>query len=295
MFDADAKASARQVTKIRPVVEKGTGARGEIVGTAPGGFLKVKWLDRAGTSLIKRSEIKRRSLRANPKRGKTIWAHTAKPTPGGAKEEKARLSKLYFDAGKRLARENNFSSASTAFRVLFTQTPWRYDRRVGFTKDDAEKAFTSGYKGRRKNPSVTAIAEKFQGKADGMVEEFYAANGAPSNLARAGKLVFLKVSGKTIRVPGAMVAIAPSEKIWITGTHAPLFKTKAKRGQGLDVGEVSHICYETAKAHIGGGKTFEYVHEFGEEGGKRPHLIIDSDGMPILRGGDYKIKVRRDC
>lgn len=141
-----------------------------------------------------------------------------------------------------------------------------------------------------RNPSVTELAKKFQGEADGSVAESYAATGAPANLARAGKLVFLKVSGRTIRIPGATVAISPSEKLWIVGDHAPLFETKAKRGEGLDVGEITHICYETAKAHIGEGKTYEYVHEFGEEGGKRPHLIIDHEGMPILRGGDYKIK-----
>ncbi len=87
-----------------------------------------------------------------------------------------------------------------------------------------------------------------------------------------------------------MVAIAPNEKLWIVSDHAPVFETKAKRGEGLDVGEVTHICYETAKTHIGEGKAYEYVHEFGEDGGKRPHLVIDADGMPILRGGDYKIR-----
>jgi len=116
------------------------------------------------------------------------------------------------------------------------------------------------------------------------------ADAAPKNTARAGKLVFLKVAGRSLRIPGSMVAIAPNGKLWIGGDHAPLFNTKAKPGEGLDFGEVSHICYETAKAHIENGERVEYVHEFGEDGGKRPHLIIDHEGMPILRGGDYKIK-----
>lgn len=143
---------------------------------------------------------------------------------------------------------------------------------------------------RARNPSVEDLSRTFQGEADGSLQRDYAATGAPSNLARAGKLVFLKVAGRTIRIPGATVAIAPNKRLWITGDHAPLFETKARNGEGLDVGEVSHICYETAKAHIGEGKTFEYVHEFGEDGGRRPHLIIDHEGMPILRGGDYEVK-----
>lgn len=140
-----------------------------------------------------------------------------------------------------------------------------------------------------RNPSVADLSRTFQGEADGSIDRLYAADNAPANIARAGKLVFLKVNSKTFRLPGAMVGIAPNGKLWITGAGA-LFETKARKGEGLDVGEVSHICYETAKAHIGNGKTFEYVHEFGEEGGRRPHLIIDHEGMPILRGGDYKIR-----
>lgn len=143
--------------------------------------------------------------------------------------------------------------------------------------------------GTKKNPSVAAIAEKFQGKTDGAIEEFYAASSAPANLARAGKLVFLK-AGKVFRLPGAMVAIAPNEKLWIVGKHAPMFETKAKPGERLDVGELTEICYETAKRHIGNGKTFEYHHVFGEDGGKCPHLHIDHEGMPLIVGGDYKIR-----
>lgn len=142
---------------------------------------------------------------------------------------------------------------------------------------------------KRFNPSVTDLSRTFQGEADGALDRLYAADGAPANLARAGKLIFLKVQGRTFRIPGAVVAIAPNEKLWITG-KPPMFATKARKGEGLDVGEVTHICYETAKAHIEGGKTVEYVHEFGEEGGRRPRLIIDHEGMPILRGGDYKIR-----
>lgn len=142
----------------------------------------------------------------------------------------------------------------------------------------------------KQNPSVTNLSKTFQGKADGATQELKAANSAPANLARAGKLVFLKVAGKSIRIPGAVVAIAPNEKLWIVGDHAPLFASKAQPGTQADYGEVSEICYETAKAHIGNGKRFEYVHEFGENGGRRPHLLIDSEGMPILRGGDYKIR-----
>ncbi len=172
---------------------------------------------------------------------------------------------------------------------LSTEQVARFDWLKKQVVKDNKYAFEEAKKAR--NPSVAALSEKFQGEADGAIEQFYAASSAPANLARAGKLVFLKIEGKIFRPPNAMVAIAPNEKLWIVSrTSTPIFATKAKAGQGLDVGEITAICYETAKQHIGNGKIFEYVHEFGEDGGKRPHLIIDHEGMPILRGGDYKIK-----
>lgn len=143
----------------------------------------------------------------------------------------------------------------------------------------------------KRNPSIKALSQTFQGKANGHVSEYKAANSAPSDLARIGKLVFLKLSGgKQTRVPGGMVAVDSKGKLWLTAKRAPVFTKKAKPGTMLDFGPVDQICYETAKAHIESGRTTEYVHKFGEDGGKRPHLLVDAEGMPILRGGDYQIK-----
>lgn len=143
----------------------------------------------------------------------------------------------------------------------------------------------------KRNPSVRELSKTFQGKASGAVAEYKAANSAPSDLARIGKLVFIKLSGsgKQTRVPGAMVAVDSKGKLWLTANRAPMFSQKAKPGQMLDFGEVDKLCYLTAKKHIENGALTEYVHAFGEDGGKRPRLLIDHEGMPVLRGGDYKI------
>jgi hypothetical protein len=142
----------------------------------------------------------------------------------------------------------------------------------------------------RRNPSIKEISEKFQGRVSNALTTMKASSSAPADLARIGKLVFLKVGKRNVRIPGSMVAADTRGRLWIAGNRAPLFNRAAKKGTALDYGEVAQICYETAKRHIGGGKTYEYVHSFGEEGGRKPHLLIDSDGMPILRGGDYKIQ-----
>lgn len=141
----------------------------------------------------------------------------------------------------------------------------------------------------KQNPSVQAIAEKFQGRASGAVREYKAASVAPSNLARLGKLVLIVVEGRTIRIPGAMACVDTKEKLWIVGNRAPLFTVKAKPGQRINYGFIDRIVYDTAKAHIGNGKRYEYDHHLGEDGGRKPELHVDHEGMPVIVGGDYKI------
>ena len=143
--------------------------------------------------------------------------------------------------------------------------------------------------GRKRNPSLTQLSETFQGKASGTVTEYKAASSAPSNLARTGKLVLFELAGvrRAIRVPGAMVAMDTKEKLWLVGPRAPMFKKKAKPGTVDDYGEIKRIVYLTAKAHIESGKLTEYDHDFENP---RPRLLVDSDGMPIFKGGGYTIR-----
>lgn len=448
MFGPDAVAKAKRVTKIRRVRDKNTGQLGEITGSAPQGWVKVKWDNRDKPTLIKRSEIALARGKRNPQtygglyhgayKGYLIkedfggWFHVSKDghhittqnslqkakkaideltktNPSETENQKAWRKgyehgykglnsrpdypkvglagsyRLGYEAGeqrrkgkaqpqknprsakhtcyycgklikgemkvsnrvgyhpacyakaereaeKQLRRNpkreaktskdafgvthENPSKAKKVFRITWffkdgTSQSFDFaDKNAALVQYEQGKVYGNVVRVRgevvkqenlfekvkrqtrksKRNPSVAAIAEKFQGKTDGAIEEFHAASSAPANLARAGKLVFLKVGAKTFRLPGAMVAIAPNEKLWIVSKRAPVFSTKAKPGEGLDVGEITQICYETAKSHIGEGKRFEYVHEFGEDGGKRPHLIIDHEGMPILHGGDYKIR-----
>ena len=142
-------------------------------------------------------------------------------------------------------------------------------------------------KRKRKNPSVKALSETFQGKANGAVQELKASSSAPGDLARIGRLIFFEVNGKHIRIPGVIVAADAREKLWLTGPRAPMFSAKAKPGQRLDYGPITRIVYETVKAHIEPGKRIEYDHKFENP---LPHLHIDHEGMPIISGGKYKIK-----
>lgn len=167
----------------------------------------------------------------------------------------------------------------------------RYERRYKVPYGDSK---VRAARRKKLNPSVQDVSKMFQGETNGAVDEMRAANSAPADLARIGRFVFLQVEGqrRPLRLPGAMVAADTKGRLWIVGNRTPLLSPKAKPGLLHDFGEVTRICYDTAKAHIGEGRRFEYVHEFGEDGGKRPRLLVDSEGMPILRGGDYKIEAR---
>ena len=58
---------------------------------------------------------------------------------------------------------------------------------------------------------------------------------------------------------------------------------------GFAIGEVVSIAYETTK----NGEKAVWEHEFGEEGGKRPTLVADSDNHRLhFVGGDYTVEAR---
>jgi len=55
------------------------------------------------------------------------------------------------------------------------------------------------------------------------------------------------------------------------------------------LGEIKQIDYITQKTHIEKGQRVRYYHELGEVTGELPTLWIDSDGMPVIVGGNYDV------
>lgn len=56
---------------------------------------------------------------------------------------------------------------------------------------------------------------------------------------------------------------------------------------GNPIGELTHVIYACEKQ--GDGYSF-YIHKMGEEGGKRPHLVVDGQGRCWIVGGDYTVE-----
>ena len=55
----------------------------------------------------------------------------------------------------------------------------------------------------------------------------------------------------------------------------------------VKLGKLNSLVYETSKA----GEKAEWEHSFGEEGGKRPDLVMDAKTNKLhIVGGDYRIE-----
>lgn len=152
-------------------------------------------------------------------------------------------------------------------------------------------------KAKRKNPSsiLKKKRERFTGKKSTKTLSLSAPSGAPSQLAILGRLKAIKLKGKTVSAPrtknpnGKGVYLAEDTKgnLHIIGDPLPLMKEK-----GRHLGEIREIEYIAQKPHLGYPETTEFFHQFGEEGGKRPHLSTDSEGALLIKGGDYFITER---
>ena len=56
---------------------------------------------------------------------------------------------------------------------------------------------------------------------------------------------------------------------------------------GVKLGKAHAIAYETVK----NGERAVWEHEFGEEGGRKPDLVMDVDSEKLhLVGGDYRVR-----
>lgn len=152
---------------------------------------------------------------------------------------------------------------------------------------------------RRPNGSNTALAQKrrseFVGRPSKKIITSYApkGSGAKGTLAGMGKLKRLKIKGRGwIDFKGVpYLAHSPKkDRIFVLGKQYSMAKFKKRNPEGsADIGEVTHIEYEAVKTHLGDTTPIIYVHEFGEEGGERPHAIVNEENLLILEGGDYYI------
>lgn len=162
-------------------------------------------------------------------------------------------------------------------------------------------AFVRTYNGKKSNGSGIAKAKQqrkeFLGSPARKVTNTTVPKGAKPKgaLSKMGRLMRVKVKGRSWMdfqgVP--MLARDAKNKMFVTGTAYKITaKGKRRNPDGFeDLGEITHIEYAATKTHLD-GYPVTYVHELGEEGGAKPHAIVNSDGHLLIEGGDYTITSR---
>jgi len=168
---------------------------------------------------------------------------------------------------------------------------------------------------------IDSLSRMFQGAASGaLVRVPISRHDAGKDLARLGNLRFLRMhqrpascdqaarqddgsNGKYHTCRRCTVFFDPrtsyaamdrDKKIYLAGRGVRRERPAMLQNpdEHVSYGKVDLIGYITSKAHLNDGKSFCYVHPFAEESRRlknKPELLLDSDGMPRLSGGSYRI------
>jgi hypothetical protein len=152
--------------------------------------------------------------------------------------------------------------------------------------------------GRKRNPApdgIEQVHEKFLGRPTDpkQAREMVAPKGTPTNVAGLGELTYLKTPDETIR-------FKRNEAILAANARGDLFIVGDCRVESnADLGPLMQIGYLAKKDHLNPGRGHrkrrnggltEYIHNFGEEGGRPPKLKTDNEGFFHLIGGSYTIQ-----
>ena len=157
---------------------------------------------------------------------------------------------------------------------------------------------------RRANPLEAAarLFEEFHGKPSAEVVEVEESLHVHDYLAELGELLKLEVialDSSRVKLSGFDGALLCSNEegtqLFIRGgdqfIDLDVFDV-AEPHENETLGTVKRIWYHTEKLHLGkeGGQA-RYYHDFGEEGGRRPHLIYHyKDPSLEFAGGSYVVK-----
>jgi hypothetical protein len=151
-----------------------------------------------------------------------------------------------------------------------------------------------------KNPGTTAAKaayKEFTGKPSRKVISMYApkGSGARGTLAAMGKLKKIYVKGRHALdfkggVNAPTLARDPkTNQMFVLGKQYKLNLPRRNPTGMEDLGEITKLEYEAQKVHLGDTQTVTYFHRMGEEGGKKPHCLVNSEGLIVISGGDYTI------
>jgi hypothetical protein len=166
----------------------------------------------------------------------------------------------------------------------------------------AYKALERSQPHRAQNPGPAAKAkgnfESFRGRPSLKTDVVKAPKGTPKDVAALGQLAKLKLKNGTVlkfgKGPGAPYLAEDNRgKLHIVGGHYRINTGQRRRNPdgAIDMGEIKVIEYYADKQHLtGNGDEVLWYHHLGEEGGQKPHLVVDAEGLGHIEGGDYYIR-----
>lgn len=172
-------------------------------------------------------------------------------------------------------------------------------KKVKTFRQVAREKIAGKVRGKKKNGSSAAKAayKEFTGNPSKKTVSMYApkGSGARGSLAAMGKLKKIFVKGrKPLDFKGG--ANAPTlardpktNQMFILGKNYRLAMPRKNSNSMEDLGEITRLEYEAQKVHLGDTQTVTYYHKMGEEGGEKPHCLVNSEGLIVISGGDYTI------
>lgn len=268
-------------TEVSNAIRKGNRTREEIVKAA------LKALDKTKKNPMQKKATKKVSKKKPAK--KTVKKVSKKKPAKKATKKNGLLSKVR----KAIKSRRALSKATKSYKKEL-----KLKKKIAKTsakKSQAERTFASNPKketARKAPPSVKKIRKEFAGFSRSKALVLHTPKGLPKDVALLGDLKELKLYGKAkpVRFRSAKLGAYSNG-----GRRRLCIGLQEKRpvknpAQEQDLGEVQSVVYKTAKPHLGFNNAVYFKHKFGEEGGARPRLILTTDGLLKLVGGDYTVK-----
>ena len=138
------------------------------------------------------------------------------------------------------------------------------------------------------NPSTKDLFGSFQGRPSRSTQSVTTPTGTPKDIYKLGRLRKLKYTGGSISFPSGngkapFLAADKRGKLHVAGGAYRV------NSEPKDLGRLHTVEYETRKPHLGAPDSTRFFHHFGENGGTKPTVAVDREGLLKIKGGSYRI------
>jgi hypothetical protein len=184
----------------------------------------------------------------------------------------------------------SFDAAAKTYQLQDSGS-WRTSGKEAFIKAQLVKLYVIQDNPAEAPARVADVGKTFLGREVKRVGTGISAPGTPGHL-QSNRLAEVKVKGYPafqFSPARARLGIAGDGSLHFVNVRFSRPK-ELQPGQRADYGLIEHVIYGARKDHLNNGQFSYWKHPLGEEGGRKPHLQVDSDGWPYIVGGSYTIE-----